>query len=593
MSTPIEQIKDRLDLAELVREYAPELKKAGISWKARCPFHQEKTPSFVVSPEKGIWHCFGCGAGGDAFAFVQKMEGVEFIDALRLLAERAGVKLERRRPEETSERSRILDILRLAAGWYHQALLRSKSGEVARRYLAERQVSDKIRDEWQLGFAPDAWDELLKYLHSRGLRDNEIAPTGLIVANDRGGYYDRFRYRLLFPITNVHGAVAGFTARKLREEDVGGKYINTPETAVYHKSEILYGLSGAKQEIRKHDLAIVVEGNMDCLSSHQAGVTNVAAASGTALTPEQVRLLKRFTKNICLAFDPDSAGQAALMRGLETAWQEDMLIRVAKLPSGLDPDNLIKRSAEEWREAIAQALPFMDWLFAKVASEHDLTAAEGKKACGRAFLPWIRRLPDPIEQTHYLQLLAGKINVSETILRQTINRPPGKRHASFAENRSLPARVNVNKATVWEQAAGRLLALVLLLESGREFFAEFSLEWLPNDKWRSLYKSAHFFYDKHTAMNADQWLSELPADWQSLAREAIMSAEELKDRIDAAACQKEQKDLIGRLKSHYLQDKLKAMREQIANAEKAGNVEELQRHLSEWQRLNKELNGDK
>lgn len=586
MADNIAQIKERIDLAELVREYVPELKKAGISWKARCPFHQEKTPSFVVSPDKGIWHCFGCGAGGDAFAFVQKTEGVEFVDALRLLAERTGVKLERRRPEETSERSHILDILRLSAAWYHQALLRSKSGEAARQYLAERQVSEKTRDEWQLGFAPDAWEELLKYLHSRGLRDQEIAKTGLIAANDRGGYYDRFRYRLLFPIANVHGAVVGFTARKLREEDMGGKYINTPETAVYRKSEILYGLSQAKASIRRADLAIVVEGNMDCLSSHQAGVVNVAAASGTALTPEQIRLLKRFTKNIVLAFDPDAAGQAALMRGLETAWQEDMLIKVAGLPSGLDPDNLIKKDVNEWRQIIAAALPFMDWLFEKIAGDNDLTSAIGKKAVGRAFLPWIARIPDPIEQTHYLQLLSAKINVAESVLRQAITR---KGAAQRPSSRGTSPLTRPAADKMWHKASERLLALTLILKNHQQFFAAFFLDWLPDDDWRTLYKSLKFFYDEQTSATALEWLSAVSEPLQAKARAAVVLTDELSAKADAAGYQKEQQELTARLKSRYLQERLKLVRVRIKEAEQAGNDGELRQYLAEWQGLNEEI----
>lgn len=585
MSQITDQIKERLDLVDIIREYVPELKKAGISWKARCPFHNEKTPSFVVSPEKGIWHCFGCHEGGDIFAFIKKAEGLEFPDALRLLAKRAGVKLEAVNHQEESERSRILTILNLASQWYHAALLKSKSGEQARQYLANRGVTEKTQAEWQLGFAPDAWDGLLKYLQSRGFREQEILKTGLLVASDRGSQYDRFRYRLLFPITDVHGAVVGFTARKLRDEDVGGKYINTPETIVYHKSQVLYGLSKAKQAVRKEDLAVIVEGNMDCIASHQAGITNVVAASGTALTPEQVKLLKRFTKNICLAFDPDAAGQAALVRGLEVAWQEEMSIQVAPLPAGLDPDALIKKNPDDWRQLISTRQNFMDWLFVKVSQENDLTTGAGKKQAGKILLSWISRLPDAIEQTHYLQLLSTRINVSEAVLRQVLSRSNTKARPTGREKeKAEPTSI---KREVIDRVATRLLALVLHLPDLALFLSDFPQECLPNDDLVHLYKSLNFFYDTATA-NRTEWLEGLPVDLHSRAREVLLLADEL-ESLSREDINKEIAVLRSRLKANYLEKQLQAVRANLQTAEARRDVDAMQHELGEWKRLSEEL----
>lgn len=593
MSTVTEQIKERIDLVDLIREYVPELKKTGISWKARCPFHNEKTPSFVVSPDKGIWHCFGCHEGGDIFAFIKKAEGLEFPDALRLLAKRAGVKLETVNHEEESERSRILTILNLASQWYHAALLRSKSGEQARQYLIERGVDAKTQDEWQLGFAPDAWDGLLKYLQSRGFRDQEILKTGLLVSSERGSQYDRFRYRLLFPITDVHGAVVGFTARRLKEEDpghkdgasVGGKYINTPETTVYHKSQVLFGLSRAKQAIRQQDLAVVVEGNMDCISSHQAGICNVVAASGTALTPEQVKLLKRFTKNICLAFDPDAAGQAALVRGLEVAWQEDMVIQMAQLPTGLDPDALIKKNPQDWKDLISSRQNFMDWLFAKSSKENDLATALGKKQAGKTLLSWISRLPDAIEQTHYLQLLAAKINVPESVLRQVLGRASAKaRPGSRQKEKTEPTGI---KREVIDRVATRLLALVLHLPDLSLFLSDFPQEYLPNDDLVHLYKSLNFFYDTATA-NRTEWLEGLPAELHSRAREVLLLSDELQSS-SREDINKEVAILRSRLKASYIEKQLQAVRANLQTAEVMGDVSAVERELGEWKRLSEEM----
>ena len=589
MSAVTDQIKERIDLIDLIREYIPELKKAGISWKARCPFHQEKTPSFVVSPDKGIWHCFGCHEGGDMFAFVKKSEGIEFSDALRLLAKRAGVKLEAVDRKEESERSRVLDILQLASRWYHEALLKAKSADVAREYIVKRGLSEKTIADWQLGFSPEAWDTLLKYLTSRGWREKEIAAAGLAISNERGGYYDRFRYRLIFPITDVHGAVVGFTARRLKEEEVGGKYINTPETLVYHKSQVLYGLSKAKKEIRVQDLAVVVEGNMDCVSSHQAGFTNVVASSGTALTPEQVKLLKRFTKNIVLAFDPDAAGQAALVRGLEVAWQEDMIVRMASLPAGLDPDALIKKNPNEWHNLIQTAPSFMDWLFAKTEKDHDLTDALGKKEAGRILLPWIARLPDAIEQTHYLQMLSGKIRVGEDVLREVINRNrvktgPRRPGAPDSNQADKPGRPNVLKSI-----ATRLAALVLLLPDKTAFWTSFSFDWLSDSELLSLYKNLNFFYDSHTIESQDSWLNQLPEELQSLGRSVALLAEELAGTLDKDQSQMEIDILRNRLRAYFTHTKLKALREQIREAELSGNETVVDHLMAEWQQLSKSL----
>ncbi len=595
MSQVTDQIKERIDIIDLIREYIPELKKAGVSWKARCPFHQEKTPSFVVSPEKGIWHCFGCHEGGDIFAFIKKAEGIEFADALRLLASRAGVKLERQDPRAESERGRNLDVVRLASQWYHQVLLRSKSGEAARNYIAGRGLKAETMAEWQLGFAPDAWDELFKYLQSRGFKAGELAAAGLAVSNNRGGYYDRFRYRLLFPIQDVHGNVVGFTGRKLREEDVGGKYINTPETGLYHKSQILFGLHRAKAAIRKEGLAVVVEGNMDCISSHQAGVTNVVAASGTAVTPEQVKLLKRFTNTICLAFDPDLAGQAALMRGLEVAWQEDMVVQIVVLPKGLDPDALIKRNPEDWKKLTDERENFLDWLFIKARSDWDINTAAGKKQAGRLLLPWIRRLPDAIEQTHYLQLLGRELNVSEPVLRAILERAQTHLSGGQVKNparRARPAESGAAKATkrdVLEAAAVRLLALVWRTRNPRLILRDFSVDCLPNDPLISLYKSLDLFYDKSAIINPEDWLAGLPETLHGLAREVLLLSEELLLTLDDKEVESEARELRERLRLNFTKQRLSLVRGQIQAAERTGNLEVMQKHLAEWKKLSQEL----
>ena len=584
MTQITEQIKNRLDVVDVVKEYLPELKKAGISWKARCPFHQEKTPSFTVSPEKQIWHCFGCGKGGDIFGFIKEIEGLEFVEALRILAKRAGVELKKQDPKLENERSRLLDILRLSATWYHQVLLRAKTANIARDYVEKRKINTETAALWQMGFAPDAWDGLLNYLQSRGYRQNEISKAGLIASNDRGGYYDRFRNRLMFPISDAHGSVVGFTARKLKEDDFGGKYINTPETQIYHKSEVLYGLSLAKDEIRKQDLAVVVEGNMDCVSSHQAGVKNVVASSGTALTPEQIRLLKRYTKNIALAFDPDDAGQEALIRGLRSAWQEDMQISIVSLPKGQDPDDLIKSNIEEWKQITKQGRNFMDWLFDKTEKENNLKTAEGKKQTAKVLLPWVGNLPNAVEQIHYLQLLSAKINVEENILRQLIKK---ENNHSPGPDKTTPSLGR----NIWDKIVIKLLALLSLLQEDKHkaFLRSFNHKWPQNYINPDLYKIFKIFYDTDTIKDINQELQELADDSLHQAREIVLLSDELGSQFSQDEIYSEIINLGERLRKNFLSNELKNIRQNIKMAELSGDKQILQKAVSRWQELNSEL----
>ncbi len=581
MSQITDQIKEGVDIVELVREYVPSLKKMGLNWKAPCPFHQEKTPSFVVSPEKQIWHCFGCGKGGDVFGFVRESEGVEFGDALRLLAKRAGIKLEKQDPKAESERTRLLDMLKLSASWYHQSLLKAKSGDKAREYLASRKVKADTQANWQLGFGPDAWEGLSTYLRSRGCQDQEIIKAGLASQNDRGGVYDRFRNRLMFPINDVHGSVVGFTARKLNEEDVGGKYINTPETIIYHKSQVLYGLSKAKQEIRAKDLVVVVEGNMDCLSSHEAGISNVVASSGTALTGDQVRLLKRFTKNIALAFDPDTAGQEALLRGLEIAWREDMHISVIVLPDSKDPDDLIKEDVLKWESAIEGRVDFMDYLFNSIQKKYDVKTAQGKKQMAGQLLAWISRIPDPIEQTHYIQKLSNTISVEESVLRSVVAKktrlPSGQGPQASTGPQAKTENTVPKQQDILHKVGIRLFALLLISKARPEI----SAEWLQREDMLLLYKNKEELYD---------WrIDNLPEMVQPLAREITIISDQLKDDMAEEDRAEEINQLIRRLEESYTRTLLSKIRQEIKSAEDSGDVEQMQNHLQKWQDLHKKI----
>ncbi len=449
----VEEIKNRLDIVEVIGEYVPNMKQAGGNWKGLCPFHNEKTPSFMVSKDKQIWHCFGCGEGGDVISFVQKIENIEFPEALKILAKRAGVTLRYEDKSLSNQKTRLLDILEAAARFYHYNLLKISEAESARKYLFEkRRLTEETVERFFLGYAPNSWDSVIKFLAGKGFSEKDIFLAGLSVKKERGsGYYDRFRARIIFPIRDIHGHIVGFTARLMPEEEkkenAGGKYINTPQTLVYDKSRVIYGLDSAKQEIKKENLTVMVEGNMDVIASHQAGIQNVVASSGTAMTVDQVSMLKRFSPNLAISFDADLAGNTAAMRGIDVALKEGINIKVIMLSPevGKDPDDYIKKDPNLWRDAIANSMAFMDYYIKKTLDGLDLRKVDDKKKAAKILLAQLVKIPDKVEQTFYLEKLGNILGVPEQVLRESLPREktapqpisPALKVASISEKNRL------------------------------------------------------------------------------------------------------------------------------------------------------------
>ena len=427
MSSDIEDIKSKLNVVDVVQDYLP-LKKAGVNFKARCPFHDEKTPSFHVNPARQIWHCFGCGLGGDIFEFIKNIEAVEFPQALERMAEKAGVTLERRafQPSESSDKKKILyELNDLAARYYNKTLLESKSAEEAREYLKKRKFSFATINAWQIGYALDDWATLYQFLKKKGYNEEDVIAAGLIVKKDEGGsaladrdrYFDRFRDRITFPIVDVSGRIAGFSARILHPRENVGKYINSADSPVYNKSRILFGLYQARNDIRKKNTAVIVEGNVDVVKSAQAGVTNVAASSGTALTDKQLEILKRFCENLIFAFDTDDAGSEAQRRALEAALAKGFNVRIVQLPENIkDPDEAIEKDPKIWTDAVEKAAPFLDFYFADFFDIIDLNDAVSKKDAVAGFLALLSNVPDPIVTAHYIKKVSDKILVKEQVI---------------------------------------------------------------------------------------------------------------------------------------------------------------------------------
>lgn len=408
----VSEVRSRLNIEEVVGQYV-QLKRAGRNFKGLSPWTNERTPSFVVSPEKQIWHDFSSGKGGDIFGFVMEMEGLDFRGALEQLARRAGVELEQYKGERsgvnTKLKTRTLEILELAAKFYQKHL--SVNNPALSYLIKDRKFSKKTILEWQLGYAPNKGTALADFLTKKGFTTDEMKRAGLITQRS-GGARDMFRGRIMIPLCDASGAVVGFTARLLLPDDQAPKYINTPATIVYDKSRHVYGLHLAKEAIRKSAIAVVVEGNMDVIASHQAGIKNVVASAGTAMTEQHLKILKRFTGDIRLSFDADQAGVNATERMIPLAQKAEVSLRIINIKGAKDPDELVQKDPKAWQKAIDSAEYAPDWLIERYRAELDLSSAAGKRAFTDALVSTIRRLRDPIEQEHYQKKIAQLTDTS-------------------------------------------------------------------------------------------------------------------------------------------------------------------------------------
>ncbi len=409
----IDQIRDKCNIAEVIAQYIP-LKQVGSNFKAVCPFHPEKTPSFIVSPAKGIFHCFGCGAGGNVFNFIMKHEGLDFPDVVRLLAKKTGVSLPRAsefKPEAKPSQD-LFKINELACAWYEE-ILKKPQGRQALEYLKKRGFQSAVVLKFRLGFAPSG-NGLLNFMRSKGIKEEVLIQAGLITSKD-SRVYESYRQRLIFPIFDARSRILGFGARVL--DDSLPKYINSPQTPIYNKGSHLYGLNFSKEEIRKQDFCIIVEGYVDLLSAYQAGFTNIVASLGTALTNHQIRLLKRYSNNVVMIFDADQAGQLASLRNLDLLIEEDVSVKIVRLPEGEDPDSfLCKFGREKFAEMLQNAHELFDYKLELLARSHDLSTVEGKVGIAKHMLPTIDRVHNAIRRSGYIKKLAQEFSKGEKSL---------------------------------------------------------------------------------------------------------------------------------------------------------------------------------
>jgi DNA primase len=483
----IEEVRAVADIVDVVGDYV-RLKKRGSNFIGLCPFHAEKTPSFNVNPRLGIFKCFGCGEGGDVFSFVSRVENLPFPETVRLLAERFGVSIPEPEPEDGtgSEQESILHALRFAARFFHDRLARADDADVARRYLQRRGLGTEVVKRFGLGYAPDAWDTLLEAAREASIAEETLEKAGLVLPRrEGGGWYDRYRARLVFPILSHVGKVLGFGGRILVEDPAQPKYVNSPETAVYHKSRVLYGLYQAKQAIRAKEEAILVEGYTDVVALQQAGVGHVVASSGTALTPDQVRLVSRYARRVLLLYDADDAGAKATARGIDLCLEGGLVPYVVALPDGEDPDTFVRNQGGEAFEAylVGHRQEFVAYLHERARLEGTLDAPESRAAAQHAVVRTIGRIGDPLLRESYMQQAASVLDVPDVYLRRALERErrQGERRPAASDRgperprESVPtgagASVESRRPSPGEPLPEEKTLLRLMFENGSEMVA--------------------------------------------------------------------------------------------------------------------------
>ncbi len=409
MSSNVEQIKEKLDIVEVISGYI-KLEKAGINFKARCPFHNEKTASFFVSPARQSFYCFGCQEKGDIFSFIEKFEGLDFKGALKVLADKAGIELKSSNKEDRpEEKDRLFEIMETAAKMYEEQLALDQSSE---SYLKKRGLNEESVKKWRLGFARDGWRGLYEYLLSKKFSKEEMIGAGLIKkVPGENKYYDTFRNRIMFPICDNSGRVIAFSGRAMKEDEKTPKYLNSPETKLFYKSEVLHGFHIAKQYIRKLDYTVLVEGQMDLVMSHQAGVLNTVASSGTALTELHLRKIQKLSNRVIIAYDSDPAGEKAASKAAELALILGMEVKIASLQAGEDPASVAKKDPESWKKALREAVHFLDFALEKALAKK--TAREMTKEVSKNVLPGVALLRSEMEKSQFVKKIALKIRVPE------------------------------------------------------------------------------------------------------------------------------------------------------------------------------------
>ncbi len=570
-----------MDIVDLVSGYVS-LKKTGRNHTGLCPFHSEKTPSFSVNPDKQIFHCFGCGAGGDAFKFLELQEGLNFPEAVRKLAERSGIALpadsgaQAQERKSKDERTALLKVVAAAAAYY-QKELESSVGTAARAYLKKRGVSEQVVRDFALGFAKPEWESLLRHLKQKGYTAGQLERAGLIVKRSEGeGHYDRFRGRIIFPIRDLTGAVIAFGGRVM--DDSLPKYLNSSETPLYSKSHTLYGLDLAKEPARKLGYFIIVEGYLDAIACHQYGIRNAVATLGTALTEGHMRLMRRFADKLVLIFDPDPAGVRASLRSFDLFVSSGMKVNVVSLPGGDDPDTFLQKHGQEaFAARLRESAKFMDFVLAQVVKDGGSFSIDEKVEKAGEMLGFISRLPSGIERDYYLKRTAEELNLDEAVLRQEMKLPKAAPQAQNKE--AAPGRTGPGMRPKAEEILVHLMlrdeALALRLRS----------EVVPQDFTDPLFRRAvqRIFETMGAQGEIDPRMLAVEGDEELNRLISYYSVLDLEYEDPAKNCQ----DCVDLIKQQDPEKQMKQIVKALREAEQQGNMAEHRRLLEEQQRLSR------
>lgn len=580
MSSEIEEIKSRLNIVEVISSYI-KLEKAGANFRACCPFHSEKSPSFFVSPSRQIWHCFGCGEGGDIFQFVMKIEGVEFLDALKILAQKAGVQLEHKTESYKklkSERQVIYEICNLSSLFFQTQLRKSKKGEGVLKYLYDRKITDDSITDFKIGYAPDLWNSLSDFLVSRGHKREDVEKAGLAVKREGKDSIDRFRSRIMFPIFDINSQIVGFTGRIFNKKDEVAKYLNTPNTLVYDKSRIIYGLDKAKIDIRREDRCVLVEGNVDCMMSHQAGIKNAVAVSGTALTNTHLNILKRYSNNLSLAFDMDMAGNKATKRSVDLAQKTGFNIKVVEMPKGKDPADVISEGGKEsWEKLIKNSKPIMQFYFDIALEGKDLALVEDKKEVLNILLPEIKIIENKIEQAHWIEELSSNLKAREEDIREELGKvESGLEHKQMEEDKKDEYFETKNRKDLLQE---QILSLILINPS--------RIKEIRIDDFGGRYKRVLEKIKNDPSISSDDLIKSFDAGVKDFLGCIFLKSDLIRDmEIDI---EKELKLCLSQLERLEIKAKLDEISLDLKNAERENNSEEVKKLTEEFNLLTKKL----
>lgn len=579
----INDIQDRCDIVELISSYIP-LKKAGRNFKALCPFHNEKTPSFIISPEKQIYHCFGCQEGGNALNFLMKYEHMDFKEAMETLAKKVGIVIQFQEKETEKEKSYINELYRIneIACDFYQNFLFKNTDSILKKYLESRNLKIDTLKKFKIGLAPNQWDVLMNYLRSKSINLNFIEKTGLLVAKEGGGFYDRFRNRLTIPIFDIKNRVIAFGARAL--DDSQPKYINSPETQIYIKGKNLFGLNLAKDSIREKDYCIIVEGYFDVITPIQEGLFNIVASSGTALTVEQIRLLKRYTKNVVVVFDADTAGQLATLRSLELFLDEEMNVKVSQLPKGHDPDLFVRKfGIENFKNLIDNALEIFDYKLNVLFGIYDVTKISQKTKIALEMLSMIKRIKNEILKSEYIKLLAEKISIDEKYLIRELNKIKINQIDYSLSNNDIEKDRKYPYPKVEKMLIKLILDDIELIKNLRKVIE-------PNDlqdrRLQKILGLVFNLYDSYKQIKPNQIINYLD-DEDSISLVSELANEETLS-FDIKKRDSIFNDCIKRIKSNTINLRCQDLHSKIKEAQSEGDAQSLKKLMEEFNLLIKE-----